>query len=271
MSAERGGVRVPRSARAVTDQWRQLASCAHAGGTAVQTTVERFDPDAVLDQPEVVRRWLGRALAVGVPLGGAVQLRMHGQIRLGGEWRPFEADQVIAPPHGYIWAATARIAGVPVTGFDRYSDDTAEMRWKLMGLLPVVTASGPDVTRSAAGRLAAEIFLAPTAFASARWEATGDRDVMAGSFSFPHGTERVELRVAADGQVCSASMLRWGNPDDAPFGRYPFGAELSYSETFPDGLTIPTTLRAGWGWGTDAWEAGEFFRARIIDATLLER
>jgi hypothetical protein len=31
---------------------------------------------------------------------------MHGQIKLG-RWRPFTARQVLTPPDGYIWAATA--------------------------------------------------------------------------------------------------------------------------------------------------------------------
>jgi hypothetical protein len=41
------------------------------------------------------------------------------------------------------------------------------MRWRLLGLIPVITAAGPDVTRSARGRLAGEIALLPTAFDSA--------------------------------------------------------------------------------------------------------
>ena len=262
MSVRHADGYLPRAARAAGDVWRELAARANA--------VDCFDPGAVRDQPEVVQRWLGRALAVGVPLGGGVQLRMHGHIRLGEHWRPFEADQVLAPLRGYIWAATARFGRLPVTGFGRFSDGAGEMRWKLLGLVPVVTATGSDVSRSAAGRLAAEIVLAPTAFATADWEATPDPDVACGSFSFSHATERVELRVSADGQVRSASMLRWGNPDRLPFGRHLFGAELSDSETFAGGLTIPTTMRAGWGWGTDRWESGEFFRAKITNAVLLD-
>ena len=83
-----------------------------------------------------------------------------------------------------------------------------------MSLVPVVTATGPDPSMSAVGRLVAEVVLAPTTYASASWGAIADPDVARGSFSFPHGTERVELRIAADGQVQSVSMLRWGKPDE---------------------------------------------------------
>jgi hypothetical protein len=55
---------------------------------------------------------------------------MRGHIRLGG-WRPFTAQQVLAPS-GFVWAATARVAGLPVTGFDRYSSGTGQMRWRLL-------------------------------------------------------------------------------------------------------------------------------------------
>jgi hypothetical protein len=193
---------------------------------------------------------------------------MHGELRIGGHWRHFEADQLLAPTAGYIWAATARFGALPVAGFDRYTDGTAEMRWKVLGFVPVVTATGTDLIRSAAGRLVAEIVLAPTSFAVATWEATDDADVARGTVSFPHGAEHVDVRVGADGDVTSASMQRWGDPDNRPFARHPFGADLSDSETF-GGLRIPTTMRAGWGWGTDGWESGEFFRATITDAVIL--
>ena len=50
------------------------------------------------------------------------------------------------------------------------------MRWRLAGAIPIVSAEGPDVTRSAAGRLASEIVVAPTGFRAATWAAGGDAD-----------------------------------------------------------------------------------------------
>jgi len=61
------------------------------------------------------------------------------------------------------WAAIGGVQpglvvfGLPVVGYDRLSSGTAQMRWRLLGLLPVMTAAGPDITRSAAGRLAGEL------------------------------------------------------------------------------------------------------------------
>jgi hypothetical protein len=111
---------------------------------------DRFDPGMVADLPEPARRWLLHALAPGTQLVSGTGLTMHGTIRLGA-WRRFTARQVLRPPDGYIWAATAHVFGVPVTGYDRFSSGTATMRWRLLGVLPVVTADGADVARSAAG------------------------------------------------------------------------------------------------------------------------
>jgi hypothetical protein len=111
----------------------------------------RFTADLVADLPEPARRWLTHAIAAGTPRWSSVGLSRRGQIRLDS-WRPFTARQVFAPPHGFVWAATARIGGLPVTGFDRYSSGVGQMRWRLLGLFPVMSSAGPDVTRSAAGR-----------------------------------------------------------------------------------------------------------------------
>src|SRR5580765_930834 len=100
---------------------------------------------------------------------------MHGRIRLG-KWRSFTATQIIRPGDGYIWAATTYMSGLPITGYDRYFGGAGHMRWRLVGVIPIVSADGPDVTRSAAGRLASEIAVAPTAFRTATWTAGGDAD-----------------------------------------------------------------------------------------------
>ena len=92
------------------------------------TTAETFDPAAIMELPEPARRWLGHAIAPGTPLWSSVELTMHGQIKLG-RWRPFTARQVLTPPDGYLWAARTRLAGLPVTGYDRLASGGGEMRW----------------------------------------------------------------------------------------------------------------------------------------------
>ena len=243
---------VPRVARRVREAWAGL--CAPTPDPAP------FDPAMIIDLPEPARRFLTHAIAVGTPLWQSVQIAMVGRIKLGA-WRSFTADQVVNPSTGYIWAAAARLLGVPVVGYDRLSGGSAEMRWRLLDLVPVVAVTGPDVTRSARGRLASEIVLVPTAFAAATWTADGP-DTAVATWGSGAEEQRVELHLGADGRVVDLIMQRWGNPDGEPFGRYPFGVTVDAERT-QDGVTTPAVVRAGWWRGTDRQDAGEFFRAEI--------
>jgi hypothetical protein len=177
----------------------------------------------------------------------------------------FTATQVVAPRRGYIWAADARLFGIPVIGYDRLSGGTGEMRWRLLDLVPVVSTDGVDMTRSAAGRLASEIALIPTAFSGATWTA-GERPDTAIATLGAGEQEVVELHLGPAGQLRTVLMQRWGNPDGEPFGRYPFGVTVDGERT-DAGVTVPTEVRAGWWRGTDRLDAGEFFRARITKVT----
>jgi len=247
---------VPREARPVREDWRHLAAAA--------AEPPRFAAEMVTGLPDPVRRWLTHAIPQGTPLWRAVVLSMRGEIRLG-RWRPFTACQVLAPPAGYIWAATARLLGLPVTGYDRLSSGTGQMRWRLLGMIPVVTAEGPDVTRSAAGRLAGEITLVPTAFRWVAWTA-GPRDGTAvATCRIGDNTESAELLIDPAGRLREVVVNRWGNPGGEPYGRYPFGVSVEAESAF-GGITIPSHFRAGWWWGTSRQEAGEFFRAGITGA-----
>ena len=107
-------------------------------------------------------------------------------------------------------------------------------RWRLLRLIPVLTAAGPDVTRSARGRMAGEIALIPTAFRYAAWTPSEHADTAVATWQFGDDTEPAELRVEAE----------------ARFG----------------GITIPSAFRAGWWWGTERQHEGEFFRAEITGA-----
>ena len=218
----------------------------------------------VAGHPEPARRWLTHAIAPGTPLYGSVELTMRGQIKLGA-WRPFTAQQVLHPPDGFIWAARARVAGLPVIGYDRYSSGTGEMRWRLLGLIPVITGRGENVTRSAAGRLAAEAIWIPTSFHRAQWSTGPTPDSAIATWRIGGATEEVQLHVGEHGQLTGVLERRWGDPNGEPFGRYPFGVTIEQEHDFA-GVTIPSTLRAGWWWGTGRQEEGEFFRAQVVDA-----
>jgi len=220
-------------------------------------TVETFDPAAIVGLPEPARRWLGHAIAPGTPLWSSVELTMHGQIKLG-RWRSFTARQILTPPDDYIWAARTRLAGLPVTGYDRLASGGGDMRWRLMRLIPVLNESGPDVTRSAYGRLAGEIVLIPTAFRHASLSRGEHAGTAVATWQFGDDTESAELLLEPNGRLAEVRVNRWGNPGGAPFGRYPFGVRFEAESRF-GGITLPTVLRAAWG-------ESDFFRAEITGA-----
>jgi hypothetical protein len=210
--------------------------------------------------PEVVRRHLEAAIGPGTPLATSALLGMRGQLRLG-RWLPFQAEQVLSPHHGFYWAA--RVAGL-ISGFDRYLDGQGELQWKLLGVLPVTRAEGPNVARSAVGRAAGEAMWLPTALLprfGVEWEAADDRHVMA---RFALDGVAVDLQYELeDGRIRSVVFDRWGDPDRSGVWRlYPFGGEVTGYRTF-GGLTVPSAGRIGWFFGTDRWSEGEFFRFQL--------
>jgi hypothetical protein len=231
------------------------------------TTVARFDPAHLDDVPAPAHRWLARAIAPGTPLHRRVELTMEGEIRLGDRWQPFHAHQTHVPGERFRWSATAGRFPARINGFDRYEYGVGEMRWKLYGVIPVLTATGPDVTRSAAGRLAGESLLLPTAMVGApwvTWRSVDDEQAVAevriGSETIP-----VTVHVAPDGRLLRCHQSRWGQVDGKPYGMRTFGVTFD-GEWTRHGVSLARRITAGWGWTGDGWEDGPFFRAELLDA-----
>jgi hypothetical protein len=206
-----------------------------------------FDPATLTGLPEPVRRWLTHAIAPGTPLRRVAVLHQHGQIRIG-RWQRYDADWILAPPHGFIWAATTRLGPLSIRGFDRYTNGTGEMRWRLFGRIPFIKTPGPDITRSATGRLAGEFCFVPAAALApdVRWEELDDHRAVAG-IDVGGLTNRV-TRTVNDTPVrwTASTHPRWAQPDGKTFGEHPFTALLDGPEATLDGFTIAATARAGW-------------------------
>jgi hypothetical protein len=217
-------------------------------------------PGATAGLPEPVRRWLDHAVADGTPLARAVELRMHGEIFLG-RWSPFTAVQRLSVTGGFVWAATARLLGLPIRGFDRWTSGAGEMRWRLFGRVPMISATGADVTRSAAGRHAGELLVAlPTAALAPEvgWRPVDDERAVA-TVRVGEGTHEVTVTVGPDGALTELAMQRWGPLGRGAFGVRPFGATFD-GDLRVAGLRIPRRVTAGYGFGTDRWAEEQFIR-----------
>jgi hypothetical protein len=224
-----------------------------------------FDPTLIADQPEPIRRYLEHAIAPGTPLARAVRLQMKGEIRLNDRWLPLRAEQVIRWDRGFIWKADVRMApGVHIRGSDRLVDGVGALDWKMLGFVPVMHAEGPDIARSATGRLEIESIWLPSVLLDddVRWTVEDDQHLRI-AVHVPGDEGRLRLTLGDDGRVTEAVLPRWGNPEGANFHVVPFGGRMEGEGTF-GGYTVPTRLRVGWYYGSDRFEReGEFFRAEL--------
>ena len=222
-----------------------------------------FHYDQIVDLPEPVQRYLKHAISAATPLANVVQLRMHGEIKLK-QWQSFQAEQVIYPQRGMIWQATPRVKGLPVRGWDRLVDGKGAMQWKFLGLIPVMTAVGEDVTRSAIGRMHGECMWLPSVLSKAEWTVCNRYNIQATLRSLEEATV-LNLTIDSLGRPNQISFKRWGNPDSSSYQLVNFGAYVDQESTFA-GYTIPSKLRAGWYFGSDKFKTeGEFFRVTLDD------
>ena len=225
-----------------------------------------FRPESVSNLPEAARRYLQHAIAPGTRLASAVRLKMHGEIKLK-RWFPFRAEEVICWNRGVIWQARVRMNGLLVMGSDRMVDGEGAMRWKFLGMIPILAASSPDISRSAAGRFGAESMWLPSVLCGpdVSWIGQDSECARARLAVQGHDVE-VNLAIDDDGRLKAVELQRWGNPGGGGFREAPFGGIAESEETFA-GFTIPARLRVGWYPGTPQFEAeGEFFRVTIDDA-----
>jgi hypothetical protein len=229
-----------------------------------------FDPESIADLPEPAKRYLRHAIAPGTRLARSVVVTMQGHIGLtpGADKLPFQANQILATPNGFIWRATVGEGTKKITGSDRYVNGEGAMLWFIGYVIPLVRASGVDVTRSAAGRAALEApLMLPSALlpdAGARWEAI---DAHSARVHLQVGSEQLALliTVAPDGRLLRVDMPRWDSEgmDGKPGYVLWVGDQLTEERTF-GGYTIPVRMRATKRAGTP--QADAFFEAEILSA-----
>lgn len=225
---------------------------------------EPFTEASVAHLPEPARRYLLHAIAPGTPVAPAMRLTQQGRIRIG-DWRDFHAEQILAPPEGFVWRPRVAMGPLTATGADSYFEGEGRVQFWMLGVLPIASAAGPDIDRAAAGRLTIESIWAPGVLLApgVRWEAAGPDSAR---FTMAVGGEpmSVTLQLAPSGALLSASILRWA--DLGKTGRYaptPYGAEIEGERRF-GGYTLPTPVHVGYGFGTPELDVG--FHGEVTSA-----
>ncbi|MBS1246484.1 MAG: hypothetical protein H6R47_683 [Proteobacteria bacterium] len=229
-----------------------------------------FDSESVATLPDPAQRYLRHAIAPGTRLARSVVVEMQGRIGLkpGADKLPFQARQILAAPNGLIWRATVGEGIMQISGSDRYVAGEGAMHWFMGYAIPLLRASGVDVSRSAAGRVALEApLMLPSALlpeAGARWEAI---DARSARVYLQIGSEQLALliSVAPDGRLERIEMPRWDaeGMDGKPGYVLWVGDQLTEERTF-GGYTIPVRMRATKR--ADTPQADSFFEAEIKSA-----
>ena len=176
------------------------------------------------------------------------------------------AEQILAPPQGFLWKASIKKGIISFTGADYYTNNEGFTLFRLWGLIPIVNSRGTDVDKAAAGRLVAESIWIPATLLpiyGAKWQPIDDESAKV-ILTVNGNPFEITLSINPDGSLKNLSTPRWGNQtDDRTFAFIPFGGEFSQEQTF-EGYTIPSKISVGWWFGTDRYY--EFFRATIANA-----
>jgi hypothetical protein len=156
--------------------------------------------------PAPVQRYLRTAGVVGQPRVRNFHVRLHGRIRgsRDGRWMPLSAEQYdVVDPAARMFYLNASMFAIPVQGYHRYAGDAASMRVKAAALVPVSTASGPEMTRAETVTFLNDLCLAaPATLIDPRisWDSIDSRTVRARFTNAGH-TVQAELSFNDAGEL----------------------------------------------------------------------
>ena len=129
-------------------EWDQRTEAALQTNTAPEGMVTDAD---LAGLPDPVARYLRRSGVVGRPRLSNFFAEVHGRIRSGPDkpWMTFTGRQLNTygdiPQRLFYLEAT--MSGLPVTVFHVFNDQGATMRGKVVSLVPILDAKGPEMDR----------------------------------------------------------------------------------------------------------------------------
>ena len=220
-------------------------------------STESFDESMVQDLPAVAKRYFGHAIRPGTPLARSVWLAQSASMRPSenGARLELRAEQWLTAGQGFLWAATTKIGPLPFTVVDHYAEREGAVQVRALGIVPIETATGYDVTRSSRHRLAAESVWLPASLlprTGARWIETAPNAARV-TIAVDEDVIELNLSVGDDGSLRSVSLERHGDVGVESWQSIPYGFDVEAEGTF-GGFTIPTRVRGGWWYGTDRYD-----------------
>jgi len=164
--------------------------------------------------PNPVQRWLKRSDISDQGWISTVKFSQRGRMKItpDGSWLPVKARQLvrIANP-GFLWIAEVEAAPyIYLAGRDKYMEGRGHMLIKLLSLLPVADAKGPEIDQGAMLRYLAEMVWYPSAAMAPyiRWTSIDDRTAKA-SMSYGGITASGTFSFGKEGAVTGFKALRY--------------------------------------------------------------
>lgn len=199
--------------------------------------------------PEPVQRYLRYAQVRGQEPIRTVRLTQQGVMRTHPDqrWLPFVAQQYFTTtPPAFLWHATMRLLPyIWISATDRYSEGHGNMGIKLMSVIPMGNARGPEMDQGELQRYLAEMVWFPTTWLSnaIEWQAIDAHSVKA-TISKPGVTASVVLHVNEQGQLTHVTADRY-KEEHGYYLLAPWSGQCSeYQEV--DGMRIPTRIEITW-------------------------
>ncbi|MBZ0253754.1 MAG: hypothetical protein K8I02_10495, partial [Candidatus Methylomirabilis sp.] len=164
-----------------------------------------------------------------------------------GQWAPFTAEQTLSP-EGFLWRAEMGEGARRIRGGDYYYKGSARVLFRAWGFVTVMRMEDPNTARSAAGRLAGELLMLPSALLpreGVRWLEAEPGVALA---EVKVGEETLRLRIALREDASPERLVydRWGlDPKTEEPAYIPFRVDFPEPETF-GGYRIPGGYAAGW-------------------------
>jgi hypothetical protein len=214
--------------------------------------------------PDAVKAYLRRAGAVGAPRVRSLQATFRARLRRspGEGWMSGTVEQVDVFGAGgarRLFYMEASRLGVPFLAFHRYVGDTASMQVRVAGLVEVVDARGPLMTRGETVTLFNDlVVLAPGALVDApvRWQALGPREVRA-AYTNAGQTISATLTFDAAGDLVGFVSDDRYQSDGRTYRLLPWSTPLGDYRCF-GGVRVAARGEARWREPFGEWTYGQF-------------
>jgi hypothetical protein len=222
----------------------------------IKATAGRYDDTPVTEQelrewPEPMARYMRFSGVVGKPRISAVHVLHSGRFKPAPTkpWMPIVGEYSITTKKpSFAWYGRVRAApGIGMVAFDSYSEGRGRMLVKVMSLFTIVDDRSDQVSRSAFGRLVAELTMAPTFFLDrgrVSYTQTGPDQVRCTVTDGTFSTD-ADFSVNRDGSLDRVVVMRYFDRGGGKATLERFTAKPSAPKTFT-GRRLPSRFDGIW-------------------------